>query len=620
MAELRFSDSHTTLYLGNSLHMSEIPDNSVHCVVTSPPYWGQRVYKGSQENDWPDGTHEAYGLEKTPEAWISHTLMFLREIRRVLRKDGIVWFNVDDKRWGSGTGTHDYREQGSISKTELYQELSTTTGRHPIIKPLDLCLIPQRLAIACQADGWYVRSVVMWTKPNPMPESVAGWTFSRHRVTIEQYEKLQIMRRSKSPGQDGAAGLPILQGNQGEGIEVSLQPQREGEGKGSCTFPQEVYPHPENQTIRGRTGGKRTGKGTSAGTGPGAESQTERIQAPLAANREGQGIHSKPMGKTNGPNEEYRRSDDRGGLARDQDTPQLSMFLLQEENADLNNGSRHSSEQRGQPYERECSPGLLQLQLQETRQDNSPLLVDCPGCPKCLPNDGLVLRKGSWRPTESYETILMLTKSDKYFADQEAVREPHTTSPSGYVPYFDALGKAWGDHSKDSIMGNESKRVRAQNPAGRNLRDVWQFPTQAYAGAHFATFPEKLPEICIKASTSERGICPVCGAQWARVIRPSEAYQKALESVAKEDWYPRMTHDGYTPKPNLTLDYQTLGWRPTCTCGREDTVPATILDPFCGAGTTLWVAKKLGRRSIGCDLSEQYCAMALERTRQEGLL
>lgn len=233
--------------------------------------------------------------------------------------------------------------------------------------------------------------------------------------------------------------------------------------------------------------------------------------------------------------------------------------------------------------------------------------VDCPGCPKCLPNDGLVLRRGSWRPTESYETILMLTKSPGYFADQEAVREKANPDTQRSKPVDSGIADG-NVFNGDRRQNYEKERHRVSS---RNLRDVWQFPTQAYGGAHFATFPERLPEICIKASTSEWGVCPVCGAPWARVIKRESHYSQREEAHAPNNCPTKVDSTGWEEPTS-----QTLGWRPTCKCGREDVVPATVLDPFCGTGTTLFVAKKLGRRSIGYDISEEYCQMALERTRQ----
>lgn len=356
--------------------MSELKDNSIQCVVTSPPYWGLRKYSGEQDLIWGDNhcEHEwrmadtkemnyvkgnpefarphrehknfmattntctlcnswrgAYGLEPTPEMYIEHTIEILREIRRVLRKDGVVFWNIGDSYatnhaevgtigretgWTSATGLIDMKERGR-----------TSTKNHKTLKPKDLCLIPFRVAIAAQEDGWWVRSVIIWSKPNPMPESVTD------------------------------------------------------------------------------------------------------------------------------------------------------------------------------------------------------------------------------RPTESHEYILMLTKSKKYYWDADAVREPSNCTDFGSDQRDTSITHGMG--SGNSGINEAKRRAKEQGTfGGRNIRSVWTFPTQPYPKVHFSVFPEKIPEICIKAASKEGDL---------------------------------------------------------------------ILDPFAGAGTTLWVAKKLNRKAIGYELSEEYCEIALERNRQQVL-
>ena len=390
---------------------NDLPDESVQMVVTSPPYWGLRKYSGEQDLIWggdkdcehqwiehhdiaegytgtlrwvhgdtgrafqKDGqTHAknrrdnpeawskdirrygfcslcgawrgAYGLEPTPEMYVQHTIEILREIRRVLRKDGVVFWNIGDS-YGSGKGTcfnpgggkgsfsghGDRKDAGAYPLDRGNISMLKASG----LKPKDLCLIPFRVAIAAQDDGWWVRSVIIWSKPNPMPESVTD------------------------------------------------------------------------------------------------------------------------------------------------------------------------------------------------------------------------------RPTESHEYILMLTKNKTYYWGQEAVREV-----ANYDGRHDTIMKSSGKYSRRSIRPEGIKPEGAHTRGaerwpnqtesgerGRNLRSVWSFPTQPYPEAHFAVFPEKLPELCIKAASKPDDI---------------------------------------------------------------------VLDPFAGAGTTLWVAKKLNRRSIGFDISEEYCKLAVDRIRQQVML
>jgi len=129
-----------------------LQDHSVQCIVTSPPYWGLRDY----------GTPGQLGLEQTPDLYVTTMLKVFRECWRVMRDDGTLWLNLGDSYNGymanqRGTGLEVKRRYGLRSK-ELKQK--------------DLVGIPWRVAFALQADGWYLRSDIIWSKPNPMPESV----------------------------------------------------------------------------------------------------------------------------------------------------------------------------------------------------------------------------------------------------------------------------------------------------------------------------------------------------------------------------------------------------------------------------------------------------------------
>ena len=145
-----------------------MPSESVHCVPTSPPYWGLRKYDGDQDVLWPDGTRGSYGLEKTPDEYVQRTIQILREIKRVLRKDGVVFWNIGDCYAGSGKGVGSDHGKAVYTDNNVVKTDWTECG----LKAKDLALIPFRVALAAQADGWWVRSDIIWAKPNPMPENV----------------------------------------------------------------------------------------------------------------------------------------------------------------------------------------------------------------------------------------------------------------------------------------------------------------------------------------------------------------------------------------------------------------------------------------------------------------
>ncbi len=137
--------------------LRSLPDESVHCVVTSPPYWGLRDY----------GTEGQIGLEATPELYAARMVEVFREVRRVLRADGTCWVNLGDSYAGSSA-------IGEARPTIVPNGL----------KPKDLCGIPWRVAFALQADGWYLRADIIWAKPNPMPESVTDRPTKAHEYVF----------------------------------------------------------------------------------------------------------------------------------------------------------------------------------------------------------------------------------------------------------------------------------------------------------------------------------------------------------------------------------------------------------------------------------------------------
>lgn len=146
--------------------LKTIPDESVACCVTSPPYFGLRDYG-----------HEAQiGLETTPDAYVAKIVEVFREVRRVMKKDGTLWLNLGDSYAGSGRGLmgdgtpsdRGNAKQGTNRGTTVGSFVHVETG----LKPKDLIGIPWRVAFALQADGWWLRQDIIWHKSNPMPESV----------------------------------------------------------------------------------------------------------------------------------------------------------------------------------------------------------------------------------------------------------------------------------------------------------------------------------------------------------------------------------------------------------------------------------------------------------------
>lgn len=159
--------------------MSELPKlrpASVHCVVTSPPYWGLRDY-GVPKTKWPTGWVGCHGLEPTIDLYVEHAVLIFREVHRVLRADGTLWLNLGDTYAGGGLGGGGGFAQDGVRMAAEPGTNKNVPGRSGTrlagggIKAKDLVGVPWRVALALQADGWHLRCDNVWHKPNPMPES-----------------------------------------------------------------------------------------------------------------------------------------------------------------------------------------------------------------------------------------------------------------------------------------------------------------------------------------------------------------------------------------------------------------------------------------------------------------
>lgn len=139
--------------------LQQMPDQHFHCCVTSPPYWGLRDY----------GVEGQIGLEETPDAYVERMVEVFREVRRVLRDDGTLWLNIGDSYTSGGRTWRADNTNGMRSKSS---GMDSRPPQPDGLKPKDLVLIPYRLILALQLDGWYVRSQIVWAKKSSMPESV----------------------------------------------------------------------------------------------------------------------------------------------------------------------------------------------------------------------------------------------------------------------------------------------------------------------------------------------------------------------------------------------------------------------------------------------------------------
>ncbi len=387
--------------------LRELPDGSVHCCVTSPPYWGLRDY----------GHDGQIGLERTPDEFVAKLVEVFREVRRVLRDDGTLWVNIGDSYAGYWGDKYAHKPFGADRTPDASTPPHKKSPNFKAwnVKPKDLVGVPWLLAFALRADGWFLRQDIIWSKPNPMPESVLD------------------------------------------------------------------------------------------------------------------------------------------------------------------------------------------------------------------------------RCTKAHEYIFLLSKSERYFYDAAAIAEPTVIPPEsacnsfardekpGAVPPGNnpqkrasrvSVARGGFDGKTNALVGREAFRaVRAK----RNKRSVWTITTKPYRGAHFATFPPELPEICIKAGTSEKGVCPHCAAPWVRTVET----QRVMRHELPED-NPNYRPGRYTRKAGGNDEYANGGgqafsvktgeaWSQSCDCQSHTPVHAVVLDPFGGAGTTGLVADRLQRNAILIELNPVYAEMARKR-------
>lgn len=462
--------------------LRKVREKSVHCVVSSPPYYGLRDY-GIPPVQWRDGM-AVFGLEKNIGEYVGHTLEVFEAIGRVLRDDGVVWWNIGDTYAVSGRG-------GNPAESEFRKQATnagslTAGGWAAGYQAGDKCLIPHRVAIALQDAGWCVRQDVVWKKASPMPECLSGWRWVRCRVKI---------KGCSVPNCGGVRGTNMI---------------RNGEEPNGWT----AETHPATRTKA--------------------------------------------------------------------------------------------------PY------------------------LDCSGCAKCAPAGGYVLRRGAWRCTTGHEYIFMVTKSNRYFCDGDAVAEPVADinrSGSGNK------ARKWGNNETD-IRVNGTGDVERQSGIPlepreiRNPRSVWTMSSEPCREAHFATFPGMLPFRCIKASTSDAGCCSACGACYAPVVeseriatrpggntkvpgRNSRFFQERdpqHDGEYKSDRY-GIEVGNRDPERHIAVTKVT-GHRPSCSCNAGEPIPCTVLDTFGGSGTTAVVAEHLKRSWILCEINPTYAAIAEQRIKK----
>jgi DNA modification methylase len=516
--------------------LKTLADESVHCVVTSPPYYGLRMY-GTPAQIWgadPDCTHiwgdqlrktggsgfqgrnsqrwgrsnvrfqetirdagnictecgawrGHLGLEPSPHLFLDHMLEVFDEVWRVLRKDGTLWLNFGDSYAASRSYQVSDNKNPEVGPTRHLGRARPAAG----LKEKDLIGMPWRLALALQDVGWWLRQEIIWAKPNPMPESVGD------RCT-KSHEHIFLLAKSETYYFD---------------VTAIAEPCSEG------TNP------------RRANNGWKTPDGWDTTKGEG-----------------GHGSFHK----------DGREDYDAGQLEH-----RTKVGLV-----DFADKCRKLAE-----------PG--------SGTKNNTSMDDALAIMPTVRN-----KRSVWTITTEGFAGEFCTAC-RVFYEGDALRALRVTNTI-----------------EEGFEGEETTIRRRYCACG--CHDKWM--------SHFATFPTELVKPCILAGTSEHGVCSICGAPWERVTERrdtgwdgSEYGKRAVEATAG-------VITGGTEKSTLGSSNgkmvgqrETAGWRPTCTCEDNAPIPATVLDPFFGTGTTGLVADRLKRHAIGIELNRDFATMAQQR-------
>lgn len=605
------------------------PDESVHCVVTSPPYFGLRSYEvepsiwgGDQTHvhEWGDeipgsnrggsgtptdknGRGENYGrsaargnfcacgswrgslgLEPTAQMFVAHLVLIFREVRRILRPDGTVFINIGDSFASANSGPSRFPSSMHVPACD-----NDGTERTDSWNPDSVC--------SCLCDGCLI----------------AG-----------QFERRQNTCQLHVPGRPRGA------------TKVHDSEHSDCDSRD----PDDVAPFVPASTMRVSSRLFRDECSHCANCGVCLEVLRSASRDARLCVRRAECI--------GGISATWSECDTRG-----KDASGMAWFNYNIKPKDLM-----------------LVPFRLAIALQEdgwyVRND---LIWD--KSEQCMPESTRD------RCTRAHEFIFHLAKSQRYYYDMEAVREPCVSGFSDIAKMAEQRTRLGGKSlaTDDPLLKASAKtNIRRKRgvgdaAAGRNMRTVWRLGktgTRMEWGEvqHFATFPEELPKRCILAGTSEYGCCADCGAPWERIVGEPEptgdpgSGNKERKIASDGDRSRLNTHMG-SSIPRKPATRQTLGWRPTCECHgtikREeyvDLVPevdddgdptgeveevtrsrtvylprtqladhprakAIILDPFMGSGTTAFVAAQLNRNFLGVEMNPAYAALARKRVDAE---
>jgi DNA modification methylase len=550
--------------------LAGMPENSVHCVVTSPPYWGLRDYGiapsvwggdpmcahrwGEQEptrrngRAWdptlgtsPVGRDEhgstgqfcsgcsawrgALGLEPTPQLYVEHMTAVFREVRRVLRPEGSCWLNLGDC-YATGGGKVGNCPGGG-SQGERWKGPTSQPNRMPIpgLKPKDLAMLPARVALALQADGWYLRSANPWVKQNGMPESVRDrptsmveyiFMLANSETTFYDQEAVRIASSANSPAR-------------GNGVNPKAM------GPNSRMLLDQDPAHQTDRRIRAKQN-----RSFSAAVHALVPSRVRRNSdwffASLAT-----------------------YSPDFQGLLVDDDGEPLAMLV------------------NPQPFAVEMCPACDTCYEQSTYRKLEAAMT-CTECQHSWSERGSKLsRQCPACESKKIQHVRVCLCGASTWLSHFATFPERLVSP--------CILAATSAHGCCSVCGAPWERITVK-PGNGDLHPRQDLKAQ---GVHRMAHLERESRLESKAAPE--------GSQFSQ-LRMTLNTEGARISTGQ--------HDNPFPAP------ETLGWRPTCPhpLMPAEVEPCTVLDPFAGSGRTGLAAVKLGRNFVGIEVNPKYVLMA----------
>ena len=520
--------------------LKRMDSESVHCSITSPPYYGLRKYL---DDGSPQKRYEV-GQEETPQQYIQNLVEIFHELKRVLRNDGIFWLNIGDSYAGShGNGYKQslQKTNGAYSSDMNFNLAKKMNKDETGYKPKDLIGIPWMLAFSMRADGWYLRSDIPWIKRNSMPSSVTDRPASsiEHVFLFSKSGDTQFWTHPTFPGIRLQPDPDYCWKDKREGVVLSKEPSN---------WKTEIR-HDSNGEIIYK-GGK-------------PELRYKRFNL-----WDGHDYYYDHIATMQPSSESYNKDKRPRGVIRQK----------------VNKNTKYD---RNDPQYTKITTNMCSINADVLRNANVNFLPSG--------NNGAIIFDS---PEQMEEKI----KKQDLVGNETYTGFNDRYEPNGfglrYMRDSDFFFKTW-----NGLLHNEDGEPMALivNP-------------KPYKGAHFAAFPVKLVEPLILAGTSEKGVCPHCGAPWVRVTKKGEFKNQSWggEHVKGQSAVGGVGETSCL-KTGGVCEIITINWQPSCSCANNIPIPATVLDPFSGSSATGVACKLHNRDYIGIELNPEYCELGEKR-------